>query len=150
MRTRAMRASFRAGQYGEAALRYSSALRYVGKDGFPSDAEVSDEQEAALQAAVVSCMLNRAACRLKLSRPDLAVADAQAVLEQEPNNVKALFRSGQAKVLLKDAPGALVDLKRAAELEPNDKGIAAELAKCKAAVEAERKRERATYARMFG
>ncbi|KAG2425391.1 hypothetical protein HXX76_013805 [Chlamydomonas incerta] len=144
---------FKAGKYGEAVARYSSALRYVGRSGFadPQAAEeVGEEQQAALEQAVVSCLLNRAACRLKLGKAEAALADAGAVLEQAPDNVKALFRAGQARAALKDYSGALAELKRASELEPADKGIAAEVARVKAVVEAERKRERATYARMFG
>ncbi|GFR48206.1 hypothetical protein Agub_g10064 [Astrephomene gubernaculifera] len=141
---------FKAGNYSEAVLRYSSAARYVGQDSFNDPAAVSEQQATALQQAVISCLLNRAACRLKLSKPEAALTDAVAVLDQAPDNVKALFRCGQAKLALKDFSGALADLKRASELEPSDKGIAAELARCKAAVEAERKKERATYARMFG
>ncbi|KAG2493946.1 hypothetical protein HYH03_007876 [Edaphochlamys debaryana] len=141
---------FKAGKYGEAVARYSSALRYVGQAGFQDPAVVSEEQAGKLEAAVISCLLNRAACRLKLAKPEAALTDALAVTEQAPDNVKALFRSGQARLALKDYPAAHADLKRAAELEPSDKGVAAELAKCKAALEAERKKERATYARMFG
>lgn len=43
----------------------------------------------------------RAACRMKLDKPQAALADAEAVLEQAPDNVKALFRAGQAKLALK-------------------------------------------------
>ncbi|PNW88854.1 hypothetical protein CHLRE_01g047700v5 [Chlamydomonas reinhardtii] len=144
---------FKAGKYGEAVARYSSALRYVGRSGFadPQAAEAAgEEQQAALGQAVVSCLLNRAACRLKLGKAEAALQDAGAVLEQAPDNVKALFRAGQARAALKDYAGALAQLRRASELEPADKGIAAEVARVKAVVEAERKKERATYARMFG
>ncbi|GIL55522.1 hypothetical protein Vafri_11086 [Volvox africanus] len=141
---------FKDGKFGEAVQRYSSALRYVGQDNFSDPAAVTEEQKTALQQAVISCLLNRAACRVRLGKPEAALADAEAVLEQAPDNVKALFRAGQAKIALKNYKDALVDLKRASELAPSDTGIAGELAKCKAALDAERKRERATYARMFG
>ncbi len=66
----------------------------------------------------------RAACHLKLSKPSEAAADCREVLERDPRNVKALFRLGQALVGLKDYEEAIKQLKQAAELEPNDKGIA--------------------------
>ena len=43
----------------------------------------------------------RAACRLKLGKAEAALQDAGAVLEQAPDNVKALFRAGQARAALK-------------------------------------------------
>ena len=43
----------------------------------------------------------RAACRLKVGGAEAALTDATAVLEQAPDNVKALFRSGQARAALK-------------------------------------------------
>lgn len=48
-----------AGSYGDAALRYSSALRYVGQETFSDPGAVSEEQRDALEKAVVSCLLNR-------------------------------------------------------------------------------------------
>lgn len=69
----------------------------------------------------------RAACHLKLSKSSEAAADCSEVLERDPRNVKALFRLGQALVGLKDYEEAIKQLKQAAELEPNDKGIACEV-----------------------
>ncbi len=68
----------------------------------------------------------RAACHLKLSKSSEAAADCREVLERDPRNVKALFRLGQALVGLKDYEEAIKQLKQAAELEPNDKGITGE------------------------
>ncbi len=45
---------------------------------------------------------------------------------------------------------ALADLAAAAEVSPEDKGIRAEIARVKRAREEAQKREKATYARMFG
>lgn len=49
-------------------------------------------------ATEIACVLNRAACRLKLGRNEAAADDCSSVLETEPNNTKALFRRGQALV----------------------------------------------------
>jgi peptidyl-prolyl isomerase D len=46
-------------------------------------------------------------------------------------NVKALFRQGQAQMALNDLDGALESLTNASQLEPNDVGIKKELAAAK-------------------
>jgi peptidyl-prolyl isomerase D len=46
-------------------------------------------------------------------------------------NVKALFRQGQAQLALNDLDGALWSLTNASQLEPNDVGIKKELAAVK-------------------
>lgn len=47
-------------------------------------------------ALAIKCFSNRSACYKQLSNFDATVEDTTAVLEIEPNNVKALVRRAQA------------------------------------------------------
>ena len=48
-----------------------------------------------------SCLLNRAACCLKTGEYEGVIRDCSQVIEDDFNNVKALFRRGQAHAALK-------------------------------------------------
>ena len=77
----------------------------------------------------------------------MAVCDK--VIEIEPNNVKALFRRAQARLGRQDFELALQDLARVKELEPNDKGVAAEFGKVKKAQQQYKEKEKSLYSKMF-
>jgi peptidyl-prolyl isomerase D len=64
-------------------------------------------------------------------------------------NVKALFRQGQAQLALNDLDGALWSLTNASQLEPNDVGIKKELAAVKKKIAERDDKEKKAYARMF-
>ncbi len=71
------------------------------------------------------------------------------MLEIEPNNVKALFRRAQARLGLQDFDLAIQDLAKVKEIEPNDKGVASELAKVKKAQLQYKEKEKSIYSKMF-
>ena len=97
-----------------------------------------------------SVLLNRAQCNLKLGRKDGVISDTSAALNikglSTANQVKALFR--QAKAQGDDE--AKNNLKTALALDPENTSVKKELANI-AKRDAERqKKEKATYAKMFG
>eukprot|EP00898_Chlorokybus_atmophyticus_P007911 jgi/Chlat1/8120/Chrsp75S07596 len=139
--------AFKAGDYNTAARKYQKAQRYIKHTQGLGD--LDESQSTSLKALRSSCLLNKAACDLKLKNYESVVDGCSAALAYEPQSAKALFRRGQARVALKQYEDAVEDLTKAAALEPNDAGIKNELAKVKRGVEEARKRERATYARMF-
>ena len=71
------------------------------------------------------------------------------VLEIDPANVKALFRRAQARLGRQDYELALKDLNAARESEPNDNGVAGEIAKVKKAQQMYKEKEKNIYAKMF-
>ena len=71
------------------------------------------------------------------------------MLEIEPNNVKALFRRAQARIGRQDFELAIQDLLKVKEIEPNDKGVALELAKVKKAQQQYKEKEKSLYSKMF-
>ena len=113
--------------YAPAAACYSDALRALGAE--------ADEGGAALRA---TCLLNRAACRLKTGEPRGAVEDCGAVLADDADNVKALFRRGQAHAELQQLELAKADLLRAAKLAPKDAAIRQHYEAVKASLKSER------------
>mmetsp|Transcript_168118 Transcript_168118/g.539948 ORF Transcript_168118/g.539948 Transcript_168118/m.539948 type:complete len:851 (+) Transcript_168118:19-2571(+) len=86
------------------------------------------EQRQAFNAGLVSLHLNLGLCASKQGRVQDAHRHASIVLGAEPDNAKALFRRGSASVLHGEYDEALKDLQRAAELQPQDRGIRDELA----------------------
>jgi hypothetical protein len=60
----------------------------------------ADGTSAEGKALVKACLLNLASCGLKLQRHGEVVQYTSEVLTAEPNNVKALYRRGQVRLVL--------------------------------------------------
>ena len=141
---------FKEQKWSDAIAKYSKALRYAESEDFPSD-----EEEKEMKADKVPALLNRAAAYLKLApsfdsdAPNKAIKDCKEVLQIEPNNAKALMRMGQAYLNRHDTEEAIPFLTQASELLPEDKGLAALLAKAKKSRADEQKKQAAAYAKMF-
>lgn len=100
-------AAFKLGDYPAAIGHYTSAIIANADDStFP---------------------LNRAAAYLKLGKNKDAERDCTTVLKLSPNNVKALFRRGQARTGLSCLDEAYADFVRASELEPSNQSVNQEL-----------------------
>lgn len=138
---------FKAGNYAEAVTKYSKAEKYLTSEAV---GEAEADLKADLEKALVSSLNNRAACYLKLSNPRGAIVDCDAVLQLDATNAKAYFRMGQALVAVKEYEDAIKALTKAAEIEPEDKGIRAEIARAKKAQQARKEAEKKAYAKMFG
>lgn len=141
---------FKGGKMLEAVRKYSKAIRYIDEEDFPSPEEEKDQL-----AAKVPALLNRAAAYLKMTReqmadaPAKAIADCEAVLKQEPENAKALMRIGQAHVNQQENDEALPFLTRAQKLLPEDKALAALVAKTKKSVSEAQRKQAAQFSKMF-
>ncbi|KAF4391587.1 hypothetical protein G4B88_030738 [Cannabis sativa] len=78
-----------------------------------------------------------------------ALLDTDFAMRDGENNVKALFRQGQAYMALNDIDSAVESFKKAIDLEPNDAGIKKELAIAKKRIADRRDLERKAYSKMF-
>lgn len=58
------------------------------------------EEEEEVREYRVKCLNNLAAAQLKLEQFDEALHTSRDVLTLQPNNVKALFRTGKVRVML--------------------------------------------------
>ncbi|KAI6042631.1 TPR-like protein [Pisolithus marmoratus] len=100
--------AFKAGDYPTAIGHYTTAILADGNDP--------------------TFYLNRAAAYLKLGKNEDAERDSTKVLALNPNNVKALFRRGQARQSLNKVDAARQDFNEALRLEPSNTSIKNELA----------------------
>ncbi|PON63992.1 Peptidyl-prolyl cis-trans isomerase, FKBP-type [Parasponia andersonii] len=111
-------ALFKAGKYERASKRYEKAMKYIKYDSFFSDVE---KQQA--KVLKITCNLNNAACKLKLKDHKQAEKLCTKVLELDSRNVKALYRRAQAYIQLIDLDLAEMDIKKALEIDPDNRDV---------------------------
>lgn len=109
---------FRSGKYLRAGKKYDKAADYVSEEG-----PFGDEEMKLAKALRVQCWLNGAACNLKLNNFKEAINLCSKVLDVEFNNVKALFRRAQAFIENADLDLAELDIKKALELDPENREV---------------------------
>ncbi|GMH23544.1 hypothetical protein Nepgr_025387 [Nepenthes gracilis] len=138
---------FKKQDYKMALRKYRKALRYLDvcweKEG------IDEEKSSSLRKTKSQIFTNSSACKLKLGDLKGALLDTEFAMRDDDNNVKALFRQGQAHIALNDIDAAVESFKKALELEPNDAGIKKELAAAKKKIADRRDQERKAYSRMF-
>jgi peptidyl-prolyl isomerase D len=98
--------------------KYRKSLRYL--DVCWEKGELDEERSNTLRKIKSVILTNSAACKLKLGDAQGALADCEYAMQSGVENVKALFRQGQAQMALNDLDGALESLTNASQLEPND------------------------------
>ncbi|XP_062856733.1 peptidyl-prolyl cis-trans isomerase D [Trichomycterus rosablanca] len=137
---------FKSQNWQAAMKKYSKALRYLERCGNILDDESTQKK---LEPVALSCILNTAACKLKLQQWQEAVESCDEALELDQTHAKALFRRAQAWQGLKEFNNAMSDLKKAQESAPEDKAIANEMLKVKQKVKEEKEKEKKIYSKMF-
>ncbi|XP_042459415.1 70 kDa peptidyl-prolyl isomerase-like [Zingiber officinale] len=137
-------ALFKSGKYARASKRYEKASKFIDYDNNFSEEE--QKQSKALKAA---CNLNNAACKLKLKDYNEAVKLCTKVLEIESRNVKALYRRAQAYIQLADLDLAELDIKKALEIDPDNREVKLEYKVLKEKVREYNKRDAQFYGNMF-
>lgn len=95
------------------------------------------------------CNLNAAACHLKLEAWRDAARDCSLVLQEDANNVKALFRHGHALKELAEYAEAERSLRKAVELDKENREARNLLIQVKQAMKAEIGREKQVFSRMM-
>ncbi|MBA0570504.1 hypothetical protein Golob_004155, partial [Gossypium lobatum] len=111
-------ALFKAGKYERALKRYEKAFRFI-----EYDSSFSDEEKQQAKLLKVTCNLNNAACKLKLKDYKKAKKLCTEVLELDDRNVKALYRRAQAYMELVDFDLAEADIKKALEIDPDNRDV---------------------------
>eukprot|EP01116_Phalansterium_solitarium_P016395 TRINITY_DN3811_c0_g1_i1.p1 TRINITY_DN3811_c0_g1~~TRINITY_DN3811_c0_g1_i1.p1 ORF type:complete len:797 (+),score=327.93 TRINITY_DN3811_c0_g1_i1:77-2467(+) len=131
--------------YEGAASRYSQAVAYVS-----SLFDLSVDQKREVDEICLSCYLNLSMCNLRLNRHERARDNAADALKLEPNNVKALFRRGQACYYLREFEQAKTDLTAAAKLDPKNQDVRRTLATVQERLKESLDKQKAVYGKMFG
>ncbi|XP_076888134.1 peptidyl-prolyl cis-trans isomerase FKBP62-like isoform X1 [Bidens hawaiensis] len=135
---------FKAGKYLKASKRYEKAAKYI-----EFDTSFSDEEKKQAKALKVSCNLNNAACKLKLKDYKQAEKLCTKVLESDSRNVKALYRRAQAYIHLADLDLAEIDIKKALEIEPDNRDVKLEYKVLKEKMREYNKKDAKFYGNMF-
>lgn len=133
--------------YRMAIRKYRKALRYL--DICWEKEDIDEEKSLSLRKTKSQIFTNSSACKLKLGDLKGALLEADFAIREGENNVKALFRQGQAYMALNDIDSAVQSFKKALDLEPNDGGIKKEIAVAKKKIADRRDLERKAYSRMF-
>lgn len=137
-------AFFKAGKYAKASKRYEKAAKYI-----EYDTSFGEEEKKQAKALKVSCNLNNAACKLKLKDYKQAEKLCTKVLELESTNVKALYRRAQAYINVADLDLAELDIKKALEIDPNNRDVKLEYKVLKEKVKEFNKKDAKFYGNMF-
>ncbi|CAJ1921462.1 unnamed protein product [Sphenostylis stenocarpa] len=131
---------FKAGKYARASKRYEKAVKYV-----EYDTSFGEEEKKMAKTLKVACNLNNAACKLKLKDYKEAEKLCTKVLDLESTNVKALYRRAQAYMQLSDLDLAELDIKKALEIDPNNRDLKLEYKTLKAKVKENNRKEAKFY-----
>ncbi|XP_051113483.1 peptidyl-prolyl cis-trans isomerase FKBP62-like [Andrographis paniculata] len=137
-------ALFKAGKYTRAAKRYEKAAKYI-----EYDTSFGEEEKKQSKALKVTCNLNNAACKLKLKDYKQAEKLCSKVLEVESTNVKALYRRAQAYMNMGDLDLAEFDIKKALEIDPDNRDLKVEYKILKEKVREHNKKDAKFYGNMF-
>lgn len=135
---------FKAAKYGKASKRYEKAGKFVEYDN-----NFSEEEKKQAKALKISCNLNNAACKLKMKDYKEAAKLCSKVLELETSNVKALYRRAQAYMNLADLDLAEFDIKKALEIDPDNRDVKLEYKVLKNKMKEFNKKDAKFYGNMF-
>jgi hypothetical protein len=124
------------GQFAEAVLAYTQAIRLDAKDassylgravaegatGELPAALADYEQALRLDPGLVVAHVGQGAILARLGRLDEAIAASSRAIELDARNAKAYYNRGVAREAKKDRAGADRDFQKAAQLDPRLKG----------------------------
>ncbi|GKE17085.1 peptidyl-prolyl cis-trans isomerase FKBP62-like protein, partial [Tanacetum coccineum] len=137
-------AFFKAGKYKKAVKRYEKAAKYI-----EYDTNFEEEEKKQAKALKITCNLNNAACQLKLKEYKQAEKLCTKVLELESTNVKALYRRAQAHMNVADLDLAEIDIKKALEIDPDNKDVKLTYKVLKEKIKEYNKKDAKFYGNMF-
>ncbi|XP_053558936.1 peptidyl-prolyl cis-trans isomerase FKBP8 [Bombina bombina] len=126
---------------------YDIALKIVNSS---SKVDFTAEEETELLDVKIKCLNNLAASQLKLDHYEAALKSCNMVLENQPENIKALFRKGKVLAQQGEYSEAIAILRKALKLEPTNKTIHAELSKLVKKHTDQKNVETAMYKKMLG
>lgn len=109
---------FKNGKYQRAVKKYEKAVDCINEDEL-----FENDDQKIVKSLRVSCWLNGAAAFLKRNYFQEAIKQCSKVLEVESCNVKALYRRAQAFMETDDLHLAELDIKKALEIDPQNREV---------------------------
>lgn len=137
---------FQTGNIAAAAVHYSKAMKYL----IPIELDTMEQVRKDASNLRAITLLNLAACQLKFQQSHLSAKNCTKVLQLEPENVKALYRRGQALANMSDFEQARLDLMKAKELEPGNRAIEEQLRVLNSKEQAQKAKYKDAMKSMFG
>jgi FK506-binding protein 4/5 len=131
---------FQAGRYWFAANRYGGVNKL-----YEHDKNVPEEAKSLNKIS----KLNFSFCQIKLENFKTAESTLSKILKEDPDNVKALYRRGQALMGLKETERALIDLKHANQVDPGNVDVRTLLVKCRDENKRVNEESKSLFTRMF-
>jgi len=142
---------FKREDYSQAIVSYTKAVKILDADsGGSGDSAGSPSDLQKLLDEKMKVYNNLAATQMKLLAYDQAIKSCDSVIKIQPNNVKALFRKGQALESKKDTAEALNYFKRSLKLDPNSKRIKQDVDRLSKLAKQQEDKEKKLYAKMLG
>ncbi|XP_022105705.1 peptidyl-prolyl cis-trans isomerase FKBP4-like [Acanthaster planci] len=135
---------FKAGNYKKAIKQYTKILDYL--DSYP---DIPEEQKASYKELVLAGHLNLAMAYIKNKDNAEAVKSCDKALKVDPDNVKGLFRRGQANLAMSDPILAKKDFNRVVELDPENKAAKNQVTICLHQIKQAAQKEKRLYSNMF-
>ncbi|XP_077294260.1 FK506-binding protein 59-like isoform X2 [Arctopsyche grandis] len=138
---------FKSAKYVLAVKMYKNAVTYLSKTDLEGEGVSPDVRINLL----LSVYLNLALCYLKFTPVNSFEARDNAIeaLKIEPNNVKGLFRKGQALQAMGECDEAIEAFQRVIEIEPENKAAVNQITICKSTIKQQNDKEKKLYANMF-
>merc|ERR1711933_271111 len=109
---------------------------------------MGEENKPKAKALKQACDANKAACYLKLKDYVEAKKACNAVLKEDAQNVKAIYRCAQAELGLKNFLECIGDCKKVVELDPKNKEARALLKQAQAGQKDDDKKAKDLFANM--
>ncbi|KAL2529503.1 Peptidyl-prolyl cis-trans isomerase FKBP62 [Forsythia ovata] len=135
---------FKIGKYQRAGKKYDKAAEYVSED-----VVFTDDDQKLVKTLRLSCWLNGAACSLKLNDFQEVIKLCSKVLDVESCNVKALYRRAQAYMKVAELLLAELDIKKAIEVDPQNREVKLIQKNLKNLLEESNRRDAKLYTAMF-
>merc|ERR1712048_888613 len=134
---------FRKGRIDLAMERYKKVI-----DLFSYIDSYKEDNKIKAKDLKKTCQLNRAACQLKIHEYFAAKTSCNDALQEDSQNVKALFRRAQAELGLKNFLECMTDLKKLIELDPQNKEARSLYKQAQVAQKEEDKKSKGLFTKM--
>lgn len=127
---------FKEKRFSEAIAAYEEACELI-------------EPIASAKSIWVTCKTNAAQCAANNGDHAASIRYSTEALGKDPDNIKALYRRGSARIHMGLAEEALIDLQHGLKLDPENKALKTEILKANKIIADAKKKEKSIFGNMF-